>query len=105
MGKAQERLPINEFSKWRRSSCRVAKRQFTVASSSRVTVFPAGKKQARVVLPACILVLTATDVIERRAELSQSISDAIGAGATGVLLEDDEGTGAATTRNHLKILN
>ncbi|BDA44834.1 probable transmembrane GTPase FZO-like, chloroplastic [Coccomyxa sp. Obi] len=33
--------------------------------------------------------------MERRAELSQSISDAIGAGATGVLLEDDEGTGGA----------
>ncbi len=68
-------------------------------------MFPAGKKQARVALPACILVLTATDVMERREELSQSISDAIGAGATGVLLEDDEGTGAAATRNHLDILN
>ncbi|CAL8469427.1 g8968 [Coccomyxa elongata] len=33
--------------------------------------------------------------MERREELSQSISDAIGAGATGVLLEDDEGTGGA----------
>ena len=96
VGKAQEGLPIDDFSKRRRFLCRAAKKHFTVALSSRVTVFPAGKKQARVVLPACILVFTATDVMERRAELSQSITDAIGAGATGVLLEDDEGTGAAT---------
>ncbi|EIE21598.1 hypothetical protein COCSUDRAFT_30102 [Coccomyxa subellipsoidea C-169] len=66
-----------------------------VAASSRVTVFPAGKKQAKVALPACILVLTAADVVERRQELTQSIGDAIAAGATGVLLEDDDGTGGA----------
>ncbi len=65
-----------------------------VAASSRVTVFPAGKKQAKVALPACILLLTAADVVERRQELTQSIGDAIAAGATGVLLEDDDGTGA-----------
>ena len=61
-------------------------------------MFPAGKKQAKVALPACILVLTAAQVVERREELTQSIGDAIAAGATGVLLEDAEGTGSLCIR-------
>jgi hypothetical protein len=63
-----------------------------------VTVFPAGKKQAKVALPACILVLTAAQVVERRDELTQSVGDAIAAGATGVLLEGSEGTGTCATK-------
>ena len=69
---------------------------FTVASSKAQTasVFPAGKKQARVKLPACILHVTAQDVLQQD-NFDEFLSKAIGGGITGVLLTDVSGSDGA----------
>ena len=69
---------------------------FTVASSKAQTasVFPAGKKQARVKLPACILHVTAQDVLQQD-NFEEFLSKAIGGGITGVLLTDVSGSDGA----------
>lgn len=64
-----------------------------VTPSSRVTVFPAGKKQAKIALPACILIVEASDLGKGRDRLIQQVGEAISSGATGVLLEDSQGSG------------
>jgi hypothetical protein len=63
------------------------------APPSKVTVFPAGKKQAKVALPACILIVDASEVSQHKERLTEEVGEAVSAGATGVLLEDSEGTG------------
>lgn len=69
-------------------------RQVTAAApASRVTVLPAGRKQARVQLPACLLVVSAAEVVQRREQVAAAIGEAVGQGATGVLLTDEQSTG------------
>lgn len=57
-------------------------------------MFPAGRKQARVKLPACILKVAATDVLDE-AEFEEVLSSATAGGITGVLLADTSGSDGA----------
>ena len=57
-------------------------------------VFPAGKKQARVQLPALILQFTSQEVLQQP-EVSRQIDEAAAGGASGVLLSDVSGSGGA----------
>ena len=67
----------------------------TAASSVTQTtsVFPAGRKQARVKLPACILKVAATDVLHE--DFEEVLSSATAGGITGVLLTDTSGSDGA----------
>lgn len=60
-----------------------------LASTVKAAAFPAGKKQARIQLPACILSVRVEEV---RANLD-AVSAAVSAGATGVLLIGSNDTG------------
>ena len=64
---------------------RAASRLAVAASSSQVTLFPAGNKQAKVSLPAFIIIVSATEVVQRRDSIAEEIGTAISAGANGVL--------------------
>ena len=66
----------------------------TCSTASSTSVFPAGRKQARVKLPACILKCTAQQVLQQD-DFSHALSTAISAGITGVLLSDSTGNDAA----------
>ena len=74
-----------------------ASRQAAAAASSQVAVFPAGRKQAKVTLPACIIVVSATEVLQRRVSIAEQIGAAISEGATGILLGDAQGLGEHNT--------
>lgn len=65
------------------------------APAPRVAVLPAGRRQARVQLPACLLVVPAAEVVQRREQVAASIGEAVGQGATGVLLTDEQSSGDA----------
>lgn len=69
---------------------------FTTASSVTQTasVFPAGRKQARVKLPACILKVAAQEVLQQL-DFEDKLSEAITGGITGVLLADASGSDGA----------
>ena len=69
---------------------------FTTASSVTQTasVFPAGRKQARVKLPACILKVAAQEVLQQL-DFEDKLSEAIAGGLTGVLLADASGSDGA----------
>lgn len=60
-----------------------------LADAQRSAAFPAGKKQAKVQLPACFIII---DVASVNSNLD-SIGAAISAGATGILLTADNRTG------------
>ncbi|CAL5229653.1 g13018 [Coccomyxa viridis] len=72
-----------------------ASRQSVAAASSQVAVFPAGRKQAKVTLPALIIVVSATEVLQRRDSIAEDLGAAISDGATGILLGDAQGLGGA----------
>lgn len=59
----------------------------------RATVFPAGRRQAKVRLPACLLLLSAADAVQQREAVAASIGEAVGQGVTGVLLTDEQSCG------------
>ena len=59
------------------------------AAATRAASFPAGRKQAKIQLPACFLSIKASEV----ENLIDAIGAAISAGATGVLLISDNDTG------------
>lgn len=69
---------------------------FTTASSVTQTasVFPAGRKQARVKLPACVLKVTVLDVLQQQ-EFEDLLSLATAGGITGVLLTEASGSDGA----------
>lgn len=70
-------------------------RSFTTCSTaSSTSVFPAGRKQARIKLPACILKCTAQQVLQQE-DFDHALSTAISAGITGILLSDATGNDAA----------
>ena len=77
----------------RRERLRAASRHNVAASASQVAVFPAGRKQAKLTLPAFIIVVSAAEVLRRRDSIGEEIGDAVSAGATGVLLGDADGLG------------
>ena len=70
-----------------------ASRQSVAAASSQVAVFPAGRKQAKVTLPAFIIVVSAAEVLQRRDSIAEDLGAAISEGATGILLGDAQGLG------------
>ena len=59
------------------------------SAPQRTASFPAGRRQARVQLPASFLTVKASEVLTSTEVLSAGLS----AGATGVILEDDSGSG------------
>ncbi len=60
-----------------------------LAEAARAVSFPAGRKQAKIQLPACFLSIKASEV----ENLIDAIGAATSAGATGVLLISDNDTG------------
>lgn len=76
-----------------RQRASAASRQAAAAASSQVAVFPAGRKQAKVTLPAFIVIVSATEVLQRRDSIAEEIGAAISEGATGILLGDAQGLG------------
>ena len=66
----------------------------STASSATTSVFPAGRAQARVKLPACILKCTAQQILQQQ-DFEHDLSAAIAGGMTGVLLSDATGNDAA----------
>ena len=58
------------------------------------SVFPAGRTQARVKLPACILKVAATEVLQEQ-QFTEVLSSATAGGITGVLLADTAGNDGA----------
>ncbi|KAL3157911.1 hypothetical protein ABBQ32_012318 [Trebouxia sp. C0010 RCD-2024] len=69
--------------------------QATAGSISQTaSVFPAGRTQARVKLPACILRIAATEVLQEQG-LQEILSSATAGGITGVLLTDTSGSDGA----------
>ena len=82
----------------KQSSARSLRLATTCSTASSVgattSVFPAGRKQARVKLPACIWKCTAQQVIDQR-DFEHDLSAAIAGGVTGVLLSDASGNDAA----------
>ena len=80
------------------SKTRYLARHAAFATASSVTqtasVFPAGRKQARVKLPACILKVTVQDVLEQQ-DFVDTLSVATAGGITGVLLTDASGSDGA----------
>ena len=77
----------------RRERLGAASRHTVVASASPVAVFPAGRKQAKLTLPAFIIVVSAAEVLRRRDSIGEEIGVAVSAGATGVLLGDADSLG------------
>ena len=73
----------------RHAACIVAS-----SKSQTASVFPAGKKQARVKLPACILSVSAQDVLQQET-FDQLLSQAVAGGITAVLLTDTSGSDGA----------
>ena len=75
---------------------RLKQAAFATASSVTQTasVFPAGRTQARVKLPACILKVAATEVLQEQ-NFSEVLSSATAGGITGVLLADTSGNDGA----------
>lgn len=67
------------------------KREFKTYASApqRAPSFPAGRKQARVQLPASFLSVKTSEVLGNTEILSAALSN----GATGIILEDDSGSG------------
>ena len=59
------------------------------AEVAKAASFPAGRKQAKIQLPACILTIKAAEVDK----CLEAVTAAITAGATGVLLIGDNDTG------------
>ena len=59
------------------------------AEATKAASFPAGRKQAKIQLPACILTIKAADLNKSL----DAVTAAISAGATGVLLIGDNDTG------------
>ena len=59
------------------------------ADASRAAAFPAGKRQARVELPACFVSISVEDAIND----AEKVGAAVSAGATGVLLVDEADAG------------
>ena len=70
-----------------------ASKQAVAAASSQVAVFPAGRKQARLTLPAFILTVSAAEVLQRRDSIAEEVGAALNEGATGILLGDAQGLG------------
>ena len=74
------------------------KKQSPYATAGSVTqtasVFPAGRTQARVKLPACILKIAATEVLQEQG-LQDILSSATAGSITGVLLTDTSGSDGA----------
>lgn len=62
--------------------------------SQTASVFPAGRTQARVKLPACILKVAATEVLQEE-NFPEVLSSATAGGITGVLLADTSGNDGA----------
>ena len=62
--------------------------------SQTASVFPAGRTQARVKLPACILKVAVSEVLEEQ-KFSEILSSATAGGITGVLLADTSGNDGA----------
>ena len=60
---------------------------------SLTAVFPAGRKQAKVQLPACLLLVSATEAVQQRERVAVSIGQAVSQGGTGVLLTDELSSG------------
>ena len=63
-----------------------------LAETQRSAAFPAGKKQAKVQLPACVITVD----VENVASSLEAIGAAITAGATAVLLKADNSTGMSS---------
>ena len=82
----------------RRQHTRQHTRQSPCATASSLTqtasVFPAGRTQARVKLPACILKVSATDVLQEQ-DFQEILSSVTAGGITGVLLSDTSGSNGA----------
>ena len=80
------------------STSRQRSKQPAYATASSVSqtasVFPAGRTQARVKLPACILKVAATEVLQEQ-NFSEVLSSATAGGITGVLLADTSGNDGA----------
>ena len=74
----------------RRNSCFISASSVTQTAS----VFPAGRKQVRVKLPACILKVAAADVLQQE-QFADVLSSVTAGGITGVLLTDASGTDGA----------
>ena len=65
------------------------------AAPQRAASFPAGRKQARVQLPASFLTIKASQVLQEAKDGNalETLSAGLSGGATGVILEDDLGAG------------
>lgn len=81
--------PMREHHSSAVSSC--VRCSATSSSTSSVTLYPAGKKQARVKIPACFLKVSVQDALS--ATSAQVLDEAIGAGITGVWLVDEGNEG------------
>ena len=99
--RAQSRNKLGgQFSGNSRHGIGAASRHAVAASSSQMAVFPAGRKQVKVTLPAFIIIVSATEVLQRRDSIAEGIGAAISDGATGILLGDAQGLG-----EHKPLLN
>ena len=78
---------------YRRERLGAASRHTVAASASQVAVFPAGRKQAKLTLPAFIIVVSVAEVLRRRDSIGEEIGAAVSAGVTGVLLQDADSLG------------
>ena len=93
---AQKKDLLRSSQRSSRQKCSAASRDAAAAASSEVAVFPAGRKQAKVVLPAFIIIMSAAEVLQRRHSIAEEIGAAVSAGATGILLGDAQGLGEYT---------
>jgi hypothetical protein len=85
-----ERTVLQEHTAQRRGSSAV-KCAATSNSTPSVTLFPAGKKQARVKIPACFLKVSVQEALSD--EVSQILDEAVSAGITGLWLVDEGNEG------------
>ena len=66
------------------------------AESQRAAAFPAGRRQAKVQLPACFVSVDVADI----SRFEETVGQAISAGATGVILLDSSDMGECSTLKH-----
>ena len=66
------------------------------AKPSKATVYPAGRKQANIRTPACVIRVDSSQVLEQLPQFEDALAQALAGGVTGVLLSDSpDSTGAS----------
>eukprot|EP00983_Pelagomonas_calceolata_P130132 1161662-Pelagomonas_calceolata.AAC.22 len=74
------------------------RRQYVSCSRAlpKPSLYPKGASQLRVTLPALMVVLSASDVMDPARDIVEQVSRVVGAGATAVVLQDPDSGSAST---------